>query len=117
MTCRNFSLQKENDCKVQLRFLKCCTLVVTEGYHILLSPRNKLVTCHLLCRGCISWEPAGHILNVSVNGAGGSEPLRRGFRAWSPLRKFLDSKEYLDWLKDTGKTFVLVNSVQEFIEI
>ena len=33
MARRNFSLQKENDCKVQLRFVKCCTLVVTEGYH------------------------------------------------------------------------------------
>ena len=31
MTSRNFSLQKENDCEVQLRFVKCCTLVVTEG--------------------------------------------------------------------------------------
>ena len=38
MTCRNFSLQNENDCKVQLRFVKFSTLVVTKGYHILLSP-------------------------------------------------------------------------------
>ena len=32
MTRRNFSLQNENDCKVQLRFVKCCTLelAVTE---------------------------------------------------------------------------------------
>ena len=29
MTSRNFSLQKENDCKVQLCFVKCCTFVVT----------------------------------------------------------------------------------------
>ena len=34
-----------------------------------------------------------------VNRAGGSEPLTRGFRRWSPLRTFLDSKEHLDWLK------------------
>ena len=34
MTRRNISLQKENDCKFQLRFVKCCTLVVTEGYQI-----------------------------------------------------------------------------------
>ena len=47
-----------------------------------------------------------------MNGAGGSEPLRRGFRGWSPLRKFLGSKEYLDWFNDTGK-----NLLQEFIEI
>ena len=33
MTLRNFSLQKENACKVQLHFVKCCTVVVTEGYH------------------------------------------------------------------------------------
>ena len=43
MTRRNFSLQKENDSEVQLRFVKCCTLVVTERYHILLSPLNRLV--------------------------------------------------------------------------
>ena len=47
---------------------------------------------------------------MSVNGAGGrgggggSEPLRRGFREWSLLRKYLGSKEYLDWFDDTGKT-------------
>ena len=39
---------KENDCKVQLRFVKCCTLVFTEGHHMLLS------LAILLCRGCIS---------------------------------------------------------------
>ena len=48
MTHINFLLQKENDCKVQLRFVKCCTLVVTERYHILLFPLNKLVTCHFI---------------------------------------------------------------------
>ena len=48
MTCRCFLLQKEKDCKVQLSFVKCCTLVVTEGYHMLLSPLNKLVTCHFI---------------------------------------------------------------------
>ena len=36
---------------------------------------------------------------ASVNRAGGSEPLNRGFRGWSPIRKFLGSKEHLDWLK------------------
>ena len=36
---------------------------------------------------------------ASFNRAGRSEPLSRGFRGWSPLRKFLDSKEHLDWLK------------------
>ena len=35
MTRRNFSLQEENDFKVQLRFVKGCALVVTEGYHVL----------------------------------------------------------------------------------
>ena len=57
MTRRNVSLQKENNCKFQLRFVKCCTLVVTEEYHILLSPLNRLVKCHLnilLCSGCFS---------------------------------------------------------------
>ena len=59
MTRINFLLQKENDCKVQLRFVKCCTLVVPEGYHILLSPLNRLVTCHFIMSrigNIISWE-------------------------------------------------------------
>ena len=110
MTRRNFSLQKENDRKFQLRFVKCCTLVVTEGYHILLSPLNRLVRCHfIMFRMYImttSW--VGNIFSrkrsvASVNGAGGSELLRRGFRGQSPLRKFLGSKEYSDWFNDTGK--------------
>ena len=36
---------------------------------------------------------------ASVNRAGGSKPLSRGFRGWSPIRKSLGSKEHLDWLK------------------
>ena len=110
MTRRNFSLQKENDCKFQLRFVKCCTLVVTEGYHILLSPLNRLVTCHfIMSRICKSQEPAGNIISTKervaiVDRAGGSEPLRRGFRGRSFLRKFLGYKDYLEWLNDTGKT-------------
>ena len=40
---------------------------------------------------------------VSVNRAGGSggcsETLSRDFRRQSPQRKFLGSKEHLDWLK------------------
>ena len=48
MTRRNFSLQKENDCKVQLRFVEYCTFAVTEEYHILLSPLNRLVTCDFI---------------------------------------------------------------------
>ena len=113
MTSRNFSLQKENDCKVQLRFVKCCTLVVTEGYHILLSPLNRLVTCHfIMSRMYIirtSWEHKQ---------LGGFEPLSRGLRERSPLRKFLGSKEHLDWLNNTHReNFVSLNSVQEFIEI
>ena len=98
MTRRNFSLQKENDCKFQLRFVKCCTLVVTEGYHILLSPLNRLVTCHfIMSRMYIirtSWEHKQ---------LGGFEPLSRGLRERSPLRKFLGSKEHLDWLNNTHK--------------
>ena len=35
-----------------------------------------------------------------AGGSGGhSEPLSKGFRWQSPLRKFLGSKEHLDWLK------------------
>ena len=36
---------------------------------------------------------------ASIRGAGRSEPLSRGFNGWSPLRKFVGSKEHLDWLK------------------
>ena len=37
---------------------------------------------------------------VSINRAGGGpEPFSRGFRGWNPLRKFLCSKEHLDWLE------------------
>ena len=109
MTRRNFSLQKENDCKFQLRFVKCCTLVVTEGYHILLSLLNRLVRCHfIMFRMYIirtSWEHnQWKGIVASINRAGGSQPFRRGFSSWSPLRKFLGSKEHLDWFKDTGKT-------------
>ena len=101
MAHRNFLLQKENDCKFQLRFVKCCTLVVTEGYHILLSLLNRLVRCHfIMFRIYIirtSWEHNQRKRSVaSVNGAGGSDPLGRGFRGQSPLKKFLGSKVYLD---------------------
>ena len=94
MTRRNFSLQKENDCKFQLRFVKCCTLVVTEGYHILLSPLNRLVRCHfILFRMYIirtSWEHNhGKESVASVNGARGSEPLRRGLGGGAPPEKML----------------------------
>ena len=36
---------------------------------------------------------------MSVNGTGGSEPLSRGFRERSPLRKFLVSKEHINRYK------------------
>ena len=80
MAHRNFSLQKENDCKFQLRFVKCCTLVVTEGYHILLSPLNRLVTCHFIMLRMYamrtSWEHNQQKRSVaSISGAGGSQPL------------------------------------------
>ena len=42
--------------------------------------------------------------------------MQQALMEQSPLRKFLGSKEYLDWVNDTGKT-VSLNSVQEFIEI
>ena len=109
MTRRNFSLQKENDSEVQLRFVKCCTLVVTERYHILLSPLNRLVTCHFIMSRMYIIRPAGNIISgkesvASVSGTGGSEPLRRGFRGRRALRRLLGSKEYLEWLNDAGKT-------------
>ena len=78
MTHRNFSLQKENDHKFQLCFVKCCTLVVTEGYHILLSPLNRLVRHHFMFKMHIIISGKGIV--VSLNGAGGSEPLRTGFK-------------------------------------
>ena len=53
---------------------------------------------------------SGNVIVVSVNGVGGSEPLRRGFRGWSTLKKILGSEEYLDWFNNTGKT--LSDSIQ-----
>ena len=45
----------------------------------------------------------GKVCVVSINRAGGSrgcsEPLSRGFMGKRPLRKFLCSKEHLDWPK------------------
>ena len=51
---------------------------------------------------------------ASVNRAGGSEPLSKGFRGWSPLRKILVSKEDLDWLK-IGLNVVEIRTVQDYI--
>ena len=51
---------------------------------------------------------------ASFDRAGRSKPLSRGFMGWSPLRKFLDSKEYLDWLK-TDLNAVEIRSVQDYI--
>ena len=48
-----------------------------------------------------------------VNTAGRSEPLS-GFRGWSPVRKFLDSKEHLNWLK-TDLNAVETRTVQDYI--
>ena len=43
---------------------------------------------------------------------------QQGIEGAEPLRKFLGSKEHLDWLNDTHReNFVLLNSVQEFIKI
>ena len=117
MAHRNFSLQKKY-CK----FNTCCTCCYWGiAYIFLLSPLNRSVRHHfIMFRMYIirtSWEHNQQKGSVaSVNRAGGSEPFRRGFRGWSPMRKFLGSKEYLDWFNTTGKT-VLLNSVQEFIEI
>ena len=51
---------------------------------------------------------------ASVNRAGGSEFLSRGFRGWSPQRKFLGSKEHLDWLK-IDLNAVEIRTVQDYI--
>ena len=51
---------------------------------------------------------------ASFNRAGRSEPLSRGFRGWSPLRKFLGSKEHLDWLK-IDLNAVEIRTVQDYI--
>ena len=51
---------------------------------------------------------------ASVNRAGTSEPLSWGFRGWSPLRKFLVSKDHLDWLK-IDLNAVKIWTVQDYI--
>ena len=49
---------------------------------------------------------------------GGLSPSARDLEGRAPKKKILGSKEHLDWLNDTYKeNFVLLNSVQEFIEI
>ena len=63
--------------------------------------------------------PGANIINrkasvASVNRAWGSEPLSRGFRGWRPLRKFLGSKEHLDWLK-INLNVVEIRTVQDYI--
>ena len=54
---------------------------------------------------------------ASVNGAGVSgvcsELLSGGFGGWSPLRKFLGSKEHLDWLK-IGLDSAEIITVQDY---
>ena len=84
----------------------CCYWYIT--FHILLSPLNRLVTCHFIM-------PRMYIIRTSWEHKqlGGFEPLSRGLRERSPLRKFLGSKEHLDWLKNTHReNFVLLNSVR-----
>ena len=74
MARRHFSLQR----KIIVNFT-LVALVVTEGYHILLSPLNRSVRCHfIMFRMYIigtSWEHnqrKGSV--VSVNGVGGLSP-------------------------------------------
>ena len=57
---------------------------------------------------------SGKATVVSINRAGGSESISRGFRGWSPLRKFLGSKEHLDWLK-IDLNAVNIRTVQDYI--
>ena len=57
---------------------------------------------------------SGKVIVASVNGAGGSEPFSKGFRGWSPLRKFLGSKEHQDWLK-IDLNVVEIRTVQDYI--
>ena len=51
---------------------------------------------------------------ASFNRAGRSEPLSRGFRGWSPLRKFLVSKGHPDWLK-IDLNAVEIRTVQDYL--
>ena len=49
-------------------------------------------------------------------GGGCSESLRGGFRGQSPLRKFLGSKEHLDWLKIDFNAVEIV-TIEEYKQI
>ena len=51
---------------------------------------------------------------ASVNRARESEPLGRGFRRWTPLKKILGFKEHLDWLK-IDLNVVEIRTVQDYI--
>ena len=50
---------------------------------------------------------------ASVNSAGGSGPLSRGFKGQIPLKNFLGSKEHLGWLK-IDLNAVEIRTVQDF---
>ena len=50
---------------------------------------------------------------ASVNRAGCSGPLSRGFRGQTPLKIFLASKEHLGWLK-IDLNAVKIRTVQDF---
>ena len=56
----------------------------------------------------------GKVSVARINRAGGSEPLNRGYRGWSPLRKFLGSKEHLDWL-EIDLNLARIRTVQDYI--
>ena len=51
---------------------------------------------------------------VRVNRAGGSDTLSRAFRGWCSLRKFLGSKEHLDWPKIDFNA-VEMRTIQDYI--
>ena len=81
----------------------------------------RLVTCHFIISRNIAEELAGNIISgkesvATVNRTGGSEPLRRGLRGRSPLRKFLGSKQFLEWFTDTGKTLFYSIQCKNFLK-
>ena len=95
-------------------------MLLRDTINILLSRLNRLVPDHfIMSRMYIittSWKDNQRKSTVaSTNGAGWSEPLSRRFKGWNPLRKYIGSKEHLDWLEIDLNT-AEIRTVRDYID-
>ena len=59
------------------------------------------------------WKSKHRVCQLSWDNWGCSEPVGTGFRGQSPLKKNLNSKEHLDWVK-IDLNVVEISTVQDF---